>query len=169
MQTVQGQTAQYFYTFDKGDLWTHLAHWVPLWSDLLHSQNSGIWSLQSLGSQSNRYFLWIMLGIMGKYTWLAWLPKSLSDPVNTNSIDLGGKWDILDFNIGDRSPTLIPGDGMKRNPERDNFAILPIASRQAHLIHIRVTVDSVTPYIHRISSACGRSFVCFCFWPSQQA
>lgn len=104
-----------------------------------------------------------MLGIMGKYTWLAWLPKSLSDPVNTNSIDLGGKWDILDFNIGDRGPTLIPGDGMKRNPERDNFAILPIASRQAHLIHIRVTVDSVTPYIHRISSACGRSFVCFCF------
>ena len=31
------------------------------------------------------------------------------------------------------------GDGMKPNPERENFAILPIASRQAHLIHFRVT------------------------------
>ena len=35
---------------------------------------------------------------------------------------------------------------MKCNPERDNFAILPIASRQAHLIHIWVTFDSVTRY-----------------------
>ena len=85
---------------------------------------------------------------MGKYTWLAWLPKSLSDPVNTNSIDLGGKWDILDFNIGDRGPTLIPGDGMKRNPERDNFAMQPIAISGSHLIQSpgRHSVHNVTQF-----------------------
>ena len=36
---------------------------------------------------------------------------------------------------------------MKRNPERENFAMQPISSRLAHLIHIRVTFDSITGYI----------------------
>ena len=35
----------------------------------------------------------------------------------------------------------IPGDGMKRNPERGDFAMQP-----AHSIHIRVTFHAVTRY-----------------------
>ena len=42
----------------------------------------------------------------------------------------------------------LPGDGMKLDPERENFAIQPIASRPANLIHIRVTFNSVTRYIN---------------------
>ena len=37
-------------------------------------------------------------------------------------------------------------DGRKRNPERENFAVQPIASRPAHFIHIRVAFHSVTRF-----------------------
>ena len=38
----------------------------------------------------------------------------------------------------------VTGDGIKRDPERENFALPPIASRPANLIHIRVTFHAVT-------------------------
>ena len=41
----------------------------------------------------------------------------------------------------------VPGDGMKRNPERESFAVQPNTSRPAHSIHIRVTIDAVTRYM----------------------
>ena len=40
----------------------------------------------------------------------------------------------------------IPGDGIKRDPERENSALPPIASRPANSIHIRVTFNAVTRY-----------------------
>ena len=38
------------------------------------------------------------------------------------------------------------GDGMKRNPERESFALQPNASRPAHSIHIWVMFNAVTRY-----------------------
>ena len=43
---------------------------------------------------------------------------------------------------------VVLGDGMKRNPERENFAIRPTATRPARLIHIRVTFNPVTRYMN---------------------
>ena len=37
-------------------------------------------------------------------------------------------------------------DGIKRNPEKENFAVRPLASRSAHLIHIGDMFNSVTQY-----------------------
>ena len=39
-----------------------------------------------------------------------------------------------------------PGDGIKRDPERENCAVLTIAAQMANLIHIRVTFNAVTRY-----------------------
>ena len=38
----------------------------------------------------------------------------------------------------------IPGDAIKRDPERENCAVLTIAAQTANLIHIRVTFIAVT-------------------------
>ena len=43
--------------------------------------------------------------------------------------------------------TNVPGDGIKRDPERENCAVLTIAAQTANSIHIRVTFNSVTRYI----------------------
>ena len=40
----------------------------------------------------------------------------------------------------------IPSDGIKRHLERETFTLLPIASRPANSIHIRVTFNAVTRY-----------------------
>ena len=41
----------------------------------------------------------------------------------------------------------LPGDGIKRDPERENCAVLTIAAQTANSIHIRVTFNAVTRYI----------------------
>ena len=38
----------------------------------------------------------------------------------------------------------VPGDDIKREPERENLAVLTIAAQTANLIHIRVTFIAVT-------------------------
>ena len=38
----------------------------------------------------------------------------------------------------------LPGDGIKRDPERENLAVLTIAAQTANSIHIRVTFNAVT-------------------------
>ena len=40
----------------------------------------------------------------------------------------------------------VPGDGIKRDPERENCAMLTIAAQMANLIHIWVTFNAVTRY-----------------------
>ena len=40
----------------------------------------------------------------------------------------------------------IPGDDNKRDPERENLAVLTIAAQTANVIHIRVTFNAVTRY-----------------------
>ena len=40
----------------------------------------------------------------------------------------------------------IPGDDNKRDPERENLAVMTIAAQTANLIHIRVTFNVVTQY-----------------------
>ena len=40
--------------------------------------------------------------------------------------------------------TIIPGDDNKRDPERENLAVLTIAAQTANVIHIRVTFIAVT-------------------------
>ena len=40
----------------------------------------------------------------------------------------------------------LPGDGIKRDPERENLAVLTIAAQTANVIHIRVTFIVVTRY-----------------------
>ena len=41
-------------------------------------------------------------------------------------------------------------DGIKRNPEWEKFALPPVASRSANLIHILVTFNAVTRYIIKV-------------------
>ena len=41
----------------------------------------------------------------------------------------------------------IPGDAIKRDPERENCAVLTIAAQTANSIHIRVTFNVVTRYV----------------------
>ena len=41
----------------------------------------------------------------------------------------------------------IPGDAIKRDPERENCALLTIAAQTANSIHIRVTFNAVTRYV----------------------
>ena len=41
----------------------------------------------------------------------------------------------------------VPGDGIKRDPERENCAVLTIAAQTANSIHIRVTFIAVTRYV----------------------
>ena len=41
----------------------------------------------------------------------------------------------------------IPGDAIKRDPERENCAVLTIAAQTANSIHIRVTFNAVTRYV----------------------
>ena len=38
----------------------------------------------------------------------------------------------------------IPGDAIKRDPERENLAVLTIAAQTVNVIHIRVTLNAVT-------------------------
>ena len=38
----------------------------------------------------------------------------------------------------------LPGDDNKREPERENLAVLTVAAHTANLIHIRVTFIAVT-------------------------
>ena len=40
----------------------------------------------------------------------------------------------------------VPGDDNKRDPERENLAVLTIAAQTANVIHIRVTFNVVTRY-----------------------
>ena len=42
---------------------------------------------------------------------------------------------------------LVPGDAIKRDPERENYAVLTIAAQTANSIHIRVTFNAVTRYV----------------------
>ena len=42
------------------------------------------------------------------------------------------------------SSSAVPGDDNKRDPERDNLAVLTIAAQTANVIHIRVTFNAVT-------------------------
>ena len=46
----------------------------------------------------------------------------------------------------------VPGDGIKRDPERENCAVLTIAALTANLIHIRVTFIAVTRYNKQIKT-----------------
>ena len=39
---------------------------------------------------------------------------------------------------------VLPGDDNKRDPERENLAVLTIAAQTANVIHIRVTFNVVT-------------------------
>ena len=41
---------------------------------------------------------------------------------------------------------LLPDDGIKRDPERENCAVLTIAALTANAIHIQVAYNSVTRY-----------------------
>ena len=41
---------------------------------------------------------------------------------------------------------LLPGDDNKRDPERENLAVLTIAAQTANVIHIRVMFNAVTRY-----------------------
>ena len=41
----------------------------------------------------------------------------------------------------------LPGDGIKRDPERENLAVLTIAAQTANLIHIRVMFNAVAWYL----------------------
>ena len=41
----------------------------------------------------------------------------------------------------------LPGDGIKRDPERGNCAVLTIAAQTANSIHIWVTFNGVTRYL----------------------
>ena len=41
---------------------------------------------------------------------------------------------------------IVPGDGIKRDPERENCAVLTIAAQTANSIHIRITFNAVTRY-----------------------
>ena len=42
---------------------------------------------------------------------------------------------------------IIPGDAIKRDPERENCAVLTIAAQTANSIHIRVKFNAVTRYL----------------------
>ena len=42
---------------------------------------------------------------------------------------------------------ILPGDAIKRNPERENCAVLTIAAQTANSIHFRVTFNAVTRYV----------------------
>ena len=44
------------------------------------------------------------------------------------------------------SQVIVPGDDNKRDPERENLAVLTIAAQTANVIHIRVTFNAVTRY-----------------------
>ena len=44
------------------------------------------------------------------------------------------------------SQVIVPGDDNKRDPERENLAVLTIAAQTANVIHIRVTFIVVTRY-----------------------
>ena len=50
----------------------------------------------------------------------------------------------MKYNNKDLKIFTIPGDGMKRKPEREDFAMQPNASRPAHSILIRVMFHAVT-------------------------
>ena len=65
---------------------------------------------------------------------------------NSSGLELDISWVDLDLAGGQWAAT-VPGDGMKRNPERENFSMQPIASWPARSIHIRVTFNSVTQYV----------------------
>ena len=41
----------------------------------------------------------------------------------------------------------LPGDDNKRDPERENLAVLTIAAQTANVIHIRVMFNAITRYI----------------------
>ena len=43
-----------------------------------------------------------------------------------------------------RGTDALPGDAIKRDPERENCAVLTIAAQTANSIHIRVTFNAVT-------------------------
>ena len=47
---------------------------------------------------------------------------------------------------GDASLSYVPGGAIKRDPERENRAVLTIAAQTANSIHIRVTFNVVTRY-----------------------
>ena len=51
---------------------------------------------------------------------------------------------------------LLPGDGIKRDPERENCAVLTIAAQTANSIHIRVTFNAVTRYCALSSSGIAK-------------
>ena len=49
------------------------------------------------------------------------------------------------FGVSAGTPTgTVPGDDNKRDPERENLAVLTIAAQTANVIHIRVTFNVVT-------------------------
>ena len=45
------------------------------------------------------------------------------------------------------SASVVPGDAIKRDPERENCAVLTIAAQTANSIHIRVTFNVATRYM----------------------
>ena len=58
-------------------------------------------------------------------------------------------------NVGDYaylfSKCQLPGDAIKRDPEKENYALLTIAAQTANSIHIRVTFNVVTRYMKMIT------------------
>ena len=46
--------------------------------------------------------------------------------------------------MSDGKKGIVPGDAIKRGPERENCAVLTIAAQTANSIHIRVTFNAVT-------------------------
>ena len=54
--------------------------------------------------------------------------------------------DELDLALNSKGRLLLPVDGIKRDPERENCAVLTISAQMANSIHIRVTLNAVTRY-----------------------
>ena len=52
----------------------------------------------------------------------------------------------------------VPGDDNKRDPERENLAVLTIAAQTANVIHIRVTFIVATRYLKEVYHYPASSF-----------
>ena len=55
----------------------------------------------------------------------------------------------LCFDVIEALWVYVPGDGTERSPEREKFALPPIASRPANLIYIWVRFNAVTRHMYK--------------------
>ena len=60
---------------------------------------------------------------------------------------------LLTFHLSAMAAGHLPGDGIKRDPERENRAVLAIAAQTANSIHIWVTFNAITRYISQLAGS----------------